>query len=114
MSRGTLGLMQYLGLTGAIVLLVWALVVLWAARHRGHDERAVLPVVGTVGNPTCLTLGVCLLVCSYHAAAYSLVPVVTLVAVPTDRWWLLLLVCGVALGGSLLADRLESKESEAP
>ena len=114
-SLGTsLGLVQYLGLAGALALIASALAVLWAARHRAHDERALMPVVGAVGNPTCLTLGICLLVCSYHAAAYSLAPVVSLVAVPMDRWWLLLAVCAVAVGGSLLADRLESRESEIP
>ena len=114
MSGGPLGLMHYLGFAGALALLVWGLVVLWAARHRAHDERAAIPVLGTVGNPTCLTLGICLLVCSYHAAAYSLAPVVSLVAVPAGRWWLVLLACAVAIGGSLLADYLESRESETP
>ena len=112
--NATLGLVQYLGLAGSLALLVSGLAVLWAARHRAHDERAVMPIVGAVGNPTCLTLGICLLVCSYHAAAYSLAPVVSMVAIPTDRWWLLLLVCAVAIGGSLLADFLESRESEIP
>lgn len=104
---GALGLVPLLGLVAAAAFFALGMIVLWVARHRSADERSVLPLVGKVGNPTSLTLGVCLLVLGYHAVSYSLLPVVTLVSVPIDRWWLVVVLCGVALVGSLVADRME-------
>jgi len=112
-GSGALGLVHYLGLVAAVAFFGLGMVVLWAARHRSEGERSVLPIVGKVGNPTTLTLGISLLVLGYHAVAYSLLPVVTLVSVPIDRWWLLVVICVVALAGSVLADRLEGDGSES-
>lgn len=113
MSGATaLGVPHYLGLVAGVGLVAAAMWVLWTARHRGAAERAVLPIVGKVGNPTCLTIGLVLLVSGYHAVCYALQPVVTLVSIPMDRWWLLVLIGGIAVGGSLLADRLESGDPD--
>lgn len=108
-----LDLGQLAGLAGAVVLVGAGLWVLWAARHRSEHERVVLPVVGRVGNPTCLTLGLCLLGCGYHAAAYSLLPGVVLVAIPIDRWWILVVVCAVAMSAGFAADAVESRGGDA-
>ena len=98
------------GLVAAAGLLAAAFWVFWAARARADDERRVeLPGLGKVGDPTCLTLGLCSFLCAYHAAAYSLAPVVTLAAVPIGRWWVLAVGVGVAVAGALLAERLERR-----
>ncbi len=112
-GSGSLGVVHFLGLGAALVFFGLGMAVLWAARHRSEDERSVLPIVGKVGNPTALTLGISLLVLGYHAVAYSLLPVVTLVSVPIDRWWVVVVLCVVVLAGSLFADRIEGGRSES-
>lgn len=106
-STTTLGIAGYAGVAAAVGMVAAAMVVLWHARHKSEDERVELPGLGKVGNPTCLTLGVCLMVGGYHVAAYSLLPVVSLVSIPLDRWWVVAAACGLAVGGSVWADRLE-------
>jgi hypothetical protein len=104
---------QVAGLVGAAVLIAVGFWALWRARHRtAGDEKVELPIVGTVGIPTCLTLGLCLLGLGYHVAAYSLLPGVVLVAVPLDRWWILVAASIVAVGSALAADRLESRDDD--
>ncbi len=111
---GQLGLAQVAGLVGALALVVAAFWLLGAARARADDERrVVLPMLGRVGNPTCLTLGVCAFVGAYHAAAYSLGPVVALVAVPIDLWWVVAGGIVLAVVGSLVAERVERGDGEA-
>ncbi len=112
-SPWQLDIAQIAGLAGAAVLAAIGIWALWRARHRADEnERVVMPMVGKVGSPTCLTLGLCLLVGGYHAAAYSLLPRVVLVAIPADRWWILVAVCLVAVGGALAADSIERREDE--
>ncbi|MCC7388874.1 MAG: hypothetical protein IT431_08905 [Phycisphaerales bacterium] len=107
---GALGLGHLAGLAAAVGLLAAAVWVLWAARARADEERRVeLPGLGKVGNPTCLTLGVCLFMCAYHGAAYSLLPVVALVAVPIGRWWVVASAVVVAVVGALLAEWAEQR-----
>lgn len=108
---GALGPGHVGGLVAAGGMLAAALWVLWAARARRDEQhRVVLPGIGKVGNPTCLTLGLCLAVGAYHAAAYSLLPVVALVAVPLGRWWVVAGAIAVAVAGSLAAEALERRE----
>ena len=107
-----LGPIQIAGLVAAGAALALGLWVLRRSRRHAEDQRVHLPVLGVVGVPTSLTVGVCLLASAYHAAAYSLAPRVNLVAVPIDRWWILACVVVFAVGGSLIADRLESRASD--
>jgi len=62
-----------------------------------------------LSEPTRLVFGLCLLVLGYHAAAYSLPSQWIVLHVPASRWWLLAAGVGLAVGGSLAADRLESR-----
>ncbi len=100
---------QAAGMVGAVVLVVGGFWVLWLARHRIEDQRVRLPMLGVVGHPTSLVVGLCLLGWGYHAAAYSLLPAVSLVALPRDLWWVLVVVSVVAVVGSLVADVLENR-----
>jgi len=107
---GGLGPLHLAGLGGSLLMLVAAFWLLWVARARADEDRRVaVPVLGKVGNPTCLTLGVCLLIGSYHAAAYSLLPVYGLVSVPVERWWIVAAVIGLAVVGALAAEALERR-----
>lgn len=111
---GQLGLVRVAGLVGAVALMVVAFWLLWAARARADDQRrVVLPVLGRVGNPTCLMLGVCCFVGAYHTAAYSLGPVVALVSVPIDLWWVVVGGIALAVVGALVAERVEQRDGEA-
>lgn len=104
-----LGVLQFAGVAGAAGMLVLGMWVLWRSRHRAEEQRFVLPPLGDIGVPTGLTIGVCLLVSSYHVLAYSLLPKVTLVAVPVDRWWIVAGGVLLAVAGAFSAERLESR-----
>ncbi|MBK7403792.1 MAG: hypothetical protein IPJ41_03945 [Phycisphaerales bacterium] len=107
--------LQILGLCAAAALLLAGLWVLWRSRHRRtEDERVPMPLLGWVGVPTGLTIGVCLLGAGYHAMAYSLLPQVNLVAIPIQRWWIVAAVIVVAITGSIGAERLEARHSGDP
>lgn len=103
---------QIAGLMAAAVLVLGGFRVLWLARHRIEDQRVRLWVFGEVGHPTSLVVGLCLLGWGYHAAAYSLLPGFVLVAVPPDRWWILVVVSVVAVGGSWVSDAIESRDAD--
>jgi hypothetical protein len=107
---GALGPGHLAGLAAAAGLLAAAVWVFWAARARADEDRRVeLPGLGKVGNPTCLTLGLCLFFCAYHSAAYSLLPVVALVAVPVGRWWVVVAAVVVSVLGALVAEWAERR-----
>lgn len=105
-----LGAIHLAGVAAAAALLAGAFWCFWVARARADDDRRVdLPLVGRVGNPTCLTLALCAFIASYHAAAYALTPVVALVSVPIDRWWLVAGLIAVAVVVALASDALERR-----
>ena len=60
-------------------------------------------------NPTRLTLGLCGLIIGYHVMAWSMPDGWLALRVPVTRWWAVVLVAALALGGSLLADRLDGR-----
>lgn len=108
---GSLGPWHVAGLIVAVGMFGAAIWVFWAARARADEERRlVLPGIGRVGNPTCLTVGLCLFVGAYHGAAYSLAPVIALAAVPLDRWWVVAAGIVVAMAGAIGAELLERRQ----
>jgi hypothetical protein len=91
------------------------------ALGRRRDEldkshRVVVPLVGVVGVPTVLVVGVALLLCAYHAAAFSLVAMGTS-ALPTpltvDHWWVLPLGLAIVIALCWVIERLE-QSSDPP
>lgn len=72
-----------------------------AAIRAGRQGRRV--------SPTRLTAGVCGLILGYHIAAWSMPPDWLTLRVPFSRWWVVAVVVVTAMGGSLLADRLERR-----
>lgn len=100
------------GLALAAVLLLAGMWALWRARHRAEAERVHMPVLGRIGVPTCLTLGLSFLAAGYHALAYSLPPGVTLWAVPPRRWWIVATAIVVAMASSLASDWLERRHED--
>ena len=60
-------------------------------------------------GPTRLTCGLACLFLGYHLLVWSVPTSVTMVAVPIERWWLVVGGVAAALLGSLLADRLEQR-----
>jgi len=114
MGTGTwqLDWLRIAGLAASAVLLLGGMWLLWTARHRADAERVMLPALGRVGVPTCLTLGVCALAAGYHILAYSLLPRFTLWSVPIERWWVVAGVIAVAIVGSLTSEWLESRHDE--
>lgn len=105
--RADLPLPVGLAIAGALVALgLW---VMWAARHRAENERTRLPLVGLVGAPTCLTLGLCSFGVAYHALAYALPDSHAIPSLPRDGWWILLAICTVAIAGSIASDWLERR-----
>ncbi|MCW5776831.1 MAG: hypothetical protein KIS87_10360 [Phycisphaeraceae bacterium] len=90
------------------VLVAGGLYLLWAARRgRDDEERVRLPIVGAVGVPTCLTVGLALLVGGYHAAVYGSPGVAGLPAVPVERWWLVAGLVAAACAGAAPAEVFE-------
>ena len=90
------------------VLVVVGLCLLWVARSgRDDDERVRLPIVGTVGVPTCLTAGLAMLLGGYHAAVYGSPGVSGLLAVPVERWWVVAGMVVAACAGAALAEMFE-------
>ena len=101
------------GLVGAGVLGGAGLWVLALGRRREEldkSHRVVVPIFGVVGVPTVLAVGVALLLCAYHAAAFSLTAMGTN-ALPTpltvDRWWVLPLGFGIVVVLCWVIERLE-------
>lgn len=78
------------------------------ARRTEADEpcEPPLPLIGAVRRSTMLTLALCIMVTGYHIAAWA-VPVWLPLHVPAGRWWLLVGGVGLAIAGSLVAEKLE-------
>lgn len=68
-----------------------------------------LPLVGEISEPTRLVFGLVLLILGYHVAAYGLPSGWFQLKVPSTHWWLLFLVLVLAVGGAMLAERLERR-----
>jgi len=66
---------------------------------------------GRRATPTRLTAGVSGLIIGYHMLAWSLPSGWLALRVPFERAWVVGVVAGVALSGSLLADRLEARDA---
>lgn len=109
--------MQVVGLVAGFVLFGCGFWVLWLAKFAHVEQRVALPLVnrmgfGWVGVPTALTLGLCLLIVGYHAAVWSLPQGLDLLAVPRDRWWMLVVGVGAAATLTGLAEWLEQLDRE--
>lgn len=84
-------------------------------RRGGRDDEgagrayAVLRWWGTLSTPTRRVVEVSLIVGGYHIAVYALPSHLPMLAVPRDLWWLVPAGIALALGGSLLADRLDRR-----
>jgi len=111
--------LSVLGLILAGALAVAGGTLLWSPRRaagpKGHPSEGETADDGLgprrfgLSEPTRLVLGLCLLVLGYHAAAYSLPSHWIALHVPASKWWLLATGVGLAVGGSLAADRFESR-----
>lgn len=91
---------------------VWAMVAGALAGAVVMGASLVLIRAGRSGrrtSPTRLTTGVCGLIIGYHVLAWALPADWIALRVPLSRWWAVALVTLVALGGSLLADRLDGR-----
>lgn len=86
------------GVVGGAVLGLVGLWVLWG-------RKAIGP--GGLSEPTRLVLGLSLLVVGYHLVSYGLPSGALPLRVAADRWWLLGVGIGVALGSSLALDAME-------
>ena len=93
------------------------MVFFWARRPAAtkdtHRVRIPWPGGGAVvGTPTLLTAGLCLALCAYHAASFSLA-VMGRDVLPTPLrpglWWVLPVGSVVAVGLSLCTDRIEQR-----
>ncbi len=67
------------------------------------------PLKAGGGGPTRLTTGLVCLFVGYHLLVWSVPTKVTMVAVPIERWMLVVGGSAAALLGSLLADWLEQR-----
>ena len=111
LGTGQLDAIRIAGVVAAGVLLVSGLWVLWAARHRETDQHVLMPIVGVVSVPTCLTAGISMMVLGYHAMVYSLPASLDLLAVPIDRWWILVVGIVIVAGLTAMAEWLEHRDS---
>ncbi len=110
-----------MGLVGAGVLVGAAgLLFYWVRRgsSTGDTHRVRIPWPGSgavVGTPTILTAGLCLALCAYHAASFSLAAIgrdVLPTPLRPGLWWVLPVATVVAVGLSLWTDRLEQRIDE--
>ncbi|MEN0020256.1 MAG: hypothetical protein AAF747_05175 [Planctomycetota bacterium] len=98
-----------LGIVAGVLLAVGGFWSMLLAR-RGRDDgggRGRLPIVGDVGVPTLLVLGLIGIALGYHVAAWSWPGMKIPTAVPVANWWWLVVISIVAVAGSFMADALE-------
>lgn len=86
-----------IGVVAGALVMVGSLVLIRAGR------------AGRRATPTRLTAGVCGLIIGYHVMAWSMPQGWLALRVPLSRWWAVALVTVAAVGGSLLADRLDGR-----
>ena len=97
----------FLGLVVVVagVWLIWGGRSGWGARPEGLARWRDRQVAATR-----LTLGVCVILLGYHAAAWMCPPGWLGFSVPRERWWILVVGVAAAAGGSLLSDWLGRRE----
>lgn len=61
-------------------------------------------------TPTRLVLGMSMLLLGWHLIMWSLPAKWTLLSVPADRWWMLVVGLVLAVAGTMAADVLESRD----
>ena len=93
-------------LVTGLVVMSWRRA-LWQAIRKTPGRYDDNPPGGTL-KPTRLVVGVVLVIAGYHIAAWALPPDVLAVQLRRERWWVWA-VCGLlAVGLSVVLDRMES------
>ncbi len=94
------------GLVAATLCIVGGVLLLWGRRNDPDDPHRL-------SEPARLVIGLSLVLVGYHAASYSLPQGWLALRVPPDRLWLLGAGVVVAIGLTLLSDRLDAKAMES-
>lgn len=88
--------------------------VLWFGKSRSHgtaDEASVsvrgLGWFARLTPPTQIVIGLGLVLVAYHVAAWVSPPEWFALQIPREQWWVLCVLVGLGVGGSLVAERLE-------
>ncbi len=108
-----------MAILGAVLgggILAAGLWVLWGGRVHDRSEAAAAEPSAQGSWPvrwrasmtpaTRSVVGLCLLILGYHAAAYLTPRGWFGLMVPPERWWLLIGAIAIAVGGSILVDRM--------
>lgn len=100
---------------GMAVAGVWMLSLARPGRFGDHAAPVPLPIrgLGEVTRPTGLVLGLSLVGVGYHLLAWSLPPDWIALRVPMSMWPVVVIVAGVAVGGSLAIDQLADSADDA-
>ncbi|HED54256.1 MAG TPA: hypothetical protein ENJ00_08660 [Phycisphaerales bacterium] len=92
------------------VAFVAGLILLAASKRMVGGPGVRVPVVGVVGDVTVLTLALVLVILGYHTVAYGGPADWVGFRVRPDLGWLVYVGGVAALGGALIAERLERRE----
>lgn len=118
-SEALLTGLQVGGLVAGVVVAGVGLYVLRFSRTRGQtdaDESCerrsgiLASLLGRTSVSTRAAVGLSLLVLGYHLAGYALPAGWVWLKVPPDRMWILGLAVTVAVGGSIVLDRVEERQ----